>query len=1422
LTLRRCGFYNPKSTVRLTPLARGNQPIHSIARRTAAQFTSPSIAVAIVTLACLAAFPKGALAAPWARTVSQDGRGATFEIVPPAARFDSVTVENAVYARVSIPGAYVADTPGRPSLPTVLIPVGVPDGMSARLRVQTSDWEERRGPPAPLPVASRRYIEDDPQTGPVTQDRFDPDPAIYLGSAAYPAEPASLGEGAPLGDVWMTPLLVRPVRYNPQRRTYSLLKRMVVRVEFVPATERERALRPALPPGAGGKVWERVQRSTLGNFDAARSFPRRAARLAPRAPLRAAAANPEFRMAVTATGMTSVSYVAVTAAGFPAGVDIHAIGITERGYDDIGDSATATTIPVVARDQNTNSIFDAGDAISFYARNLRDRVGALSIENRYTNANTYWLTWTGSPAAQLDSISGLISDPSPALPTSFRDTIHLEQNLALLAAPNPTAGTPDENIEDFFWTQGVDPNVFSNPDLFDTPIPFFDPDTTAAFRIQARYQGKANWTHDLSISFQGAGGVTDALASNHLFYDREIYLFDSGFTIPGSHISVGASHYKHVGVGTSGSTTSGSYSLLDWVDVTYSRQYIAQGNVLRFTSGSSAGIAELSVGGFTVPGVEVYDITSPTAPLRVTGLAVSPAGGGTYEAVFRTDATAGVRQFVALAPGAEIAVAAASIQRDTPSALRTPSPYPAGAFARAILVTPDAFLAPANRLADHRRSQGYVVEIATLQDIYDEFNGGIKSAAAIRRYFLHAYKTWTPGPSFALLLGDASLDYQHFLSTSSVDWVPTYLAFETIGGPVGSELVANDSYYVLNLAGGSSGASAVTPNIFLGRIPASSEAELDQFVTKLIQYESFQPTDTWRGRQMLLSDDEYSSTIFFTAGYCFQTAEAAFRAASQDMGDAAAASLSGADIRSDFFDLKSFTDPLAATCANPSNPSTCRIQGCVSDAFRRIGGAVDSFQNEVARGALLLNVQAHANRYLIAHEQIYNTSNGDLDRLANYGRPVLFLVWGCHANQFPDAQSGAMTDPTDAIGEQWLMLPDRGSIASLGSSGYELIDTNSAMNSFVADAFYSTPPAPAPPSGQPRQSRWILGEITGQAYVRNALSGSFLQMSMNRTINLLGDPMLRIDALPPRIFEVTTDGNPFSDGGTLTTDSPTDSITLVAGVRDEAGLKKTELAERPVGGAIAPLDSALYQVAVADTGRANTLTARVRPRVGNYDLLIRTYDRNDRQQSFALQVRSTARYFANGVRIVNGQFAEGNAILRADVTTPIPLTADSLTLLLDGFIVANVTKTATDATGRHWSLTTLPEERGPGTHTLDVAIQGRLGDFDRATYSVDTGFTLRGVAVVSPRLLGAGCAGSVFQFELSVPAPKVELLLMAISGRRVASLEWQGKAGFNVYCWDGRDSEGHETANGVYFYRLKATDTMGRTAAQSGRMIRTR
>jgi hypothetical protein len=130
-----------------------------------------------------------------------------------------VSVDVGVYVRVSVPGGYVSEEPGRPGLPVIMIPVGVPDGMIGKLQLVSADWVERSGLPPPLPVMRQVYVGEDPDTHlPISQDRYEPDPGIYARTDTWPRDPVTLGEGGPLGDSWMMPAVVRLVRAPGDRR----------------------------------------------------------------------------------------------------------------------------------------------------------------------------------------------------------------------------------------------------------------------------------------------------------------------------------------------------------------------------------------------------------------------------------------------------------------------------------------------------------------------------------------------------------------------------------------------------------------------------------------------------------------------------------------------------------------------------------------------------------------------------------------------------------------------------------------------------------------------------------------------------------------------------------------------------------------------------------------------------------------------------------------------------------------------------------------------------------------------------------------------------------------------------------------------------------------------------------------------------
>ena len=306
----------------------------------------------------------------------------------------------------------------------------------------------------------------------MSEFKTEPDSAIYGRSGTYPAQAVELGKGAAAGEMWVVPVMIHPVRWDPVARAYRTLARMSIRVDFVPATDAERAGRPSFRLGGSVGAWQRVQEGLVKNYQSARSFPVRPKSLPRPAGRARMALNPEFRIAVSATGWTSVNFAAMSGAGFPAGIAINSIILSERGYDDVGDSATVTPIPVVPRDNNFNGIFDAQDLVTFYGRSLRDRVGASSVENQYTDANVYWLTWGAAPAAAIDSVSGSIPGPATT-PTSFRDTIHMEQDQCMLASPTSIA-SPRKRRRTFLTREKIR--------SIDQPIPFVNPDVSQPFR----------------------------------------------------------------------------------------------------------------------------------------------------------------------------------------------------------------------------------------------------------------------------------------------------------------------------------------------------------------------------------------------------------------------------------------------------------------------------------------------------------------------------------------------------------------------------------------------------------------------------------------------------------------------------------------------------------------------------------------------------------------------------------------------------------------------------------------------------------------------------------------------------------------------------------------------------------------------------
>ncbi|HNX38227.1 MAG TPA: type IX secretion system sortase PorU [Candidatus Cloacimonadota bacterium] len=77
---------------------------------------------------------------------------------------------------------------------------------------------------------------------------------------------------------------------------------------------------------------------------------------------------------------------------------------------------------------------------------------------------------------------------------------------------------------------------------------------------------------------------------------------------------------------------------------------------------------------------------------------------------------------------------------------------------------------------------------------------------------------------------------------------------------------------------------------------------------------------------------------------------------------------------------------------------------------------------------------------------------------------------------------------------------------------------------------------------------------------------------------------------------------------------------------------------------------------------------------------------------------------------------------------------------------------------------------------------------------------------------------TAFTFLLS-DAANLKISVYTVTGKKLRTLESNGREGFNTVKWDGKDDQGHRPANGTYFVKIKATDSTGKSTEKTERLV---
>ena len=282
-----------------------------------------------------------------------------------------------------------------------------------------------------------------------------------------------------------------------------------------------------------------------------------------------------------------------------------------------------------------------------------------------------------------------------------------------------------------------------------------------------------------------------------------------------------------------------------------------------------------------------------------------------------------------------------------------------------------------------------------VQDIYDEFSGGLLNPFALQKFVKYAFENWqSPAPSYVVLIGDMSYDYRGLLADSRPNFIPSipYHAY-TYGQS------ASDNN-IVTVSG-----NDLVPDLAIGRLSIETVEEGEILLQKLSAY----PGDNskkWKQNALLIASGQNNADELV-----------------HNFNDESLLLENTYLIPNGFTATKVFRYP---------NKST-------HFPFKGDGPEIREGFN---KGAVLANYYGHGGSaqwdLVFLNDDIYELKNGE--RL-----PFISSVT-CYTAHF---------DNQDAFGEKFLKVPDKGCIAFWGSSGLTWWTTGVYINKLFYDETFS-------------------------------------------------------------------------------------------------------------------------------------------------------------------------------------------------------------------------------------------------------------------------------------------------------------------------------------------------------------------------------
>ena len=513
---------------------------------------------------------------------------------------------------------------------------------------------------------------------------------------------------------------------------------------------------------------------------------------------------------------------------------------TGRGptLEDIGPALRE--IPIRIADQQSGEFFQTGEAIEFFgqpsSRFVAEGDEVEFIRNTYETTNYYWLNIPG-PESTVDGLRwDTVTYPTTASPiTTVPGYFRHERELHNYH----NSGTRWYG-ETFFGA--------NDSQSFPLDIPSVIPDSTLGMTIPVARGNDQNYHY---WDFYLNGHKIDTKFIGHGEYSPSVVTLRT--TVPGDSAFLKLTD-NQIRITSRGEAAS-AQGHLDYIELEYTKRLEKPDDesIFRLFTRPRTGTHSYYIKNAVAQGTTILDVTHPEATVAY------PAESYQQGIRFSVDfgATRNVREIMIIPGQTRIQPA----ELDSVPSFEEPRLRRSDIDALYIIITAEAFLEAAQELADFRENftsptdHKLPTEITSVQEIYDEFSGGLQDPVAIRNFLAWAYRQWQGivPVQYVLLFGDGDYDYRNITGNSRM-FVPTW-QYENTNEAQSKEI--DDRFVLVD-------GTDYRPDIAIGRFTATSISEAMRMVDKTIAYESNPPFGQWRSTITLVGDDLFRPNSYET------------------------------------------------------------------------------------------------------------------------------------------------------------------------------------------------------------------------------------------------------------------------------------------------------------------------------------------------------------------------------------------------------------------------------------------------------------------------------------------------------------------------------------------------------------------------------